>query len=166
MAHRFAGISSDHLPMLLTDLDTLNINTVSEPPPFLPNLNIIATHLALPHPAVLCKCPVLEAIASLPLHSILSVLVLVPELDCDFVVLEYEELLAKAVVLLFLPLGGEEGDYVGMAAEEGRAVAPDGVFRIGLGYLFRVSGARSEARLLVFVKGEKYTVYSRGPELS
>lgn len=47
--------------------------------------------------------------------------------------MEGEELFAEAVVELFLPFGGEEGDDGVGAGEEVRAVAPDAIRRIGFG---------------------------------
>lgn len=90
--------------MLLRDVHSVHINTILEPPPFFGNLEVVTTHLPLSHPAILSKRPVLEAITSLPLHLIVRVLVLVPELNSDLVILESEQLFAELVVLLFLPL--------------------------------------------------------------
>jgi len=50
----------------------------------------------------------------------------------DLVGGEGEELLPQPVVELAAPLGGEEGDDGGVAAEEGAAVTPDGVGGVGL----------------------------------
>ena len=84
--------------MLLRDIDSIDIDSILEPALFGRDLNIIPTHLPLTHPAILCKCPVLEAITTLPLRSIMLVLVLIPELDCDLVVRESEQLLAQAAM--------------------------------------------------------------------
>lgn len=73
--------------MLLGYMDSVDINTILEPPLLLRNGDLIATHLPLPHPSISCKRPVLEPIASTPLATIF-VSVLVPELDCDTVVAE------------------------------------------------------------------------------
>ena len=97
-------------PMLLRDLNLIDIHTLPEPPALLSNLNIIPTHLPLPHPPVLRKSPVLESITALPLHPIMRILVLVPELDRDLVTLEGEELLAKPVAVLFIPFPGQKID--------------------------------------------------------
>jgi hypothetical protein len=48
----------------------------------------------------------------------MRILILVPELDCDFVVCEREELLAKPVALLLLPLLGQKILDCGCAREE------------------------------------------------
>jgi len=83
-------------PMLLRDIDNIDIDSILEPALFGRDLNIVPAHLPLPHPTILCKRPVLEAITTLPLHFIMAVLVLIPELDSDFVVLESEQLFAQA----------------------------------------------------------------------
>lgn len=119
--------------MLLPNLHSININPVPKPPPLLPNLNIIPTHLPFPHPPILSKSPVLKPIAALPLHPIVGILVLVPELDGNFVVRESEKFLAQAVGFFFFPLRGKEGDYGVCALEEVGAVAPDGVGGVGFG---------------------------------
>lgn len=64
--------------------------------------------MPLAHFAVLCECPILEPITALPLHSVVGILKLVPELHCDLVVGEREEFLAQTVALLLLPFFGQE----------------------------------------------------------
>ena len=81
--------------MLLRDINSIDIDPILEPALFGRDLNIIPAHLPLPHPAILRKRPVLEAITTLPLHFIMAVLVLIPELDSDLVVPESEQLLAQ-----------------------------------------------------------------------
>jgi len=82
--------------MLLLDINSIDINSILKPALSSLDLNIIPTHLPFPHPAILSKRPVLEAITPLPLHPIVFVLVLIPELDSDFIVHESEQLLAQA----------------------------------------------------------------------
>jgi hypothetical protein len=97
-----ARMSSQHSvyhqrsPMLLRDINSIDIDSILEPALFRQDLNIIPAHLPLSHATILCKRPVLEAITPLPLHAIMFVLVLIPELDCDLVVRESEQLLAQA----------------------------------------------------------------------
>ena len=50
------------------------------------NLNIVAAHLPLTHLPVFGERPVLKTIAPLPLHTIVGVLELIPELHGDFVI--------------------------------------------------------------------------------
>lgn len=80
--------------MLLPNLHPVDIHTVPKPPITLSNLYIIPAHHTLPHPAILREGPILQAIATLPLHPVVGILVLVPELDSDLVVAKSEELLA------------------------------------------------------------------------
>lgn len=68
-------------PMLLTNLDRVNIHSILEPPLIVGDLHIVATHLPLLHSAVLCKRPILKTIASIPLSAL--VMPLIPELDSD-----------------------------------------------------------------------------------
>ena len=77
-------------PMLLRDIDSIDIDSILEPALFGRDLNIVPAHLPLPHSTILCKSPILQAITTLPLHSVMAVLVLIPELDSDLVVLESE----------------------------------------------------------------------------
>jgi hypothetical protein len=134
--------------MLLRDIDSIDIDSIFEPPLFRRDLNIIPAHLPLSHPAILCKRPVFEAIATLPLHSIMFVLVLVPELDCDLVVRESEQFLAQAVLnrhqhyptgllqkaspirCFLLPLRSQELDNGFGAGQKAATVPPDGVSRV------------------------------------
>lgn len=119
--------------MLLPNHHSININPIPKPPPLLPNLNIVPTHLPLPHPPILSKSPILKPVASLPLHSIVGILILVPELHGNLVVRESEEFLAQAVGFFFLPFRCEEGDDGVCTLEEVGAVAPDGVGGVGFG---------------------------------
>lgn len=101
-------------------------------------LNIVPAHLPLAHAAVLGKRPVLEPVAALPLHAVVGVLVLVPELDRNLVAGKGEELLAEPVALFLFPLPGQESFDILGACEKGRAVAPDAVWRVCLGNGFGV----------------------------
>lgn len=49
------------------------------------NLDIVTAHLPLTHLSVFCESPVFKAIASFPLHAIVGVLELIPELHSDLV---------------------------------------------------------------------------------
>lgn len=126
--------------MLLSDLNLIHIHALPEPPLPLCELDVVPTHHALPHPAVGRKRPVLQPIAPLPLHPVVRVLVLVPELHGDAVVAEGEELLAQLIVALFLPLGREESDDGVRPAEKRRAVAPYGVGGVCFGDILGVPG--------------------------
>lgn len=80
--------------MLLPNMHFINIQPILEPPPLLPNLHIVPAHLTLPHPSIVRKSPILQAIASLPLHTIMRVLILIPELHRDLVIGKGEKLFA------------------------------------------------------------------------
>lgn len=82
--------------MLFRNIDSIDVDSILEPALLGRDLNIIPAHLPLSHPTILRERPVLETITTLPLHSIMAVLILIPELDCDLVVLEREQLLAQA----------------------------------------------------------------------
>ena len=90
--------------MFLGYVYSIDIDTILEPPLSFADLEIIATHLPFPHAAVLSKRPIFQAITALPLHLIVRVLILIPELHGDLVVLEGEQLFAELVILLLLPL--------------------------------------------------------------
>ena len=129
------------LPVLLRDLHTIHIDTFFEPPSILDDFDIITTHLPLPHHPILRERPVLQPITPLPLHAIVRILVLVPELHRNLISAECEELLAQLVVVFFVPLPGQEGDDFVGAGEEFVAVAPDGVDGVaGFGDVFGISG--------------------------
>jgi hypothetical protein len=84
--------------MLLGNIDSINIHSLLEPALLGQDVNIVPTHLPLAHAAVFCERPILEAVTTLPLHIIMTVLVLVPELHGDLVVRESEQFLAQAVL--------------------------------------------------------------------
>lgn len=67
--------------MLLTDIDCVDVHSILVPPLVVGDLYIVATHLTLLHPAILCKGPILETVTSVPLTAL--VMPLVPELDGD-----------------------------------------------------------------------------------
>lgn len=119
--------------MLLADINSININTILEPPLALLNQHIIPAHHPLPHPPIGRKSPILEPITALPAHTVMCILVLIPELHSNLVVRKRKQLLAQAVVLLFPPLLGQEFDYGVCAGQEAVAVAPDGVGCVGFG---------------------------------
>jgi hypothetical protein len=97
------------------------------------DLNIIPTHLPFSHLSILGKRPVLEAVTTLPLHAIMCILELVPELHGDLVVRKSEKLLAKAIAFLLLPLFCEKLFNAGGSDNERRPISPDAVRCVGLG---------------------------------
>ena len=130
--------------MSLTDIHLVHVHPIFEPSSYpeisrgivpytcsrltrLLDLNIITTHLPLAHLPILCKRPILQTITPLPLHPIMRILILIPELDRDLVLEEREQLLAKSVVLLFLPFLGQEVFDCGGSGKERVAVSPDAV---------------------------------------
>ena len=152
-----------HLPMLFGNLDCVNIDTVFEPALLLTNGNVIPAHLSLPHTAVFMESPVFKPIATLPLHAIMCILVLVPELDRNLIVGEGKELLAQFVVVFFVPFPGQEVDDGGGAGEEFVSVSPDAIFGVCLGHAFWVTAIRQWKEVLVLrEEGGQLTEYSRG----
>jgi hypothetical protein len=158
--------------MRLVDMHSVHIHPIDKPPLLLRDLDIIPTHLSLPHPPVSRKSPVLKPVASLPLRSIRAILILVPKLHGNLVVRESEELFAQAVGLLFRPLGCQEVLDGGGALQEVRAVAPDAVGGVGFGYRLGVSSSQDMMLGVSFERGWKgcweasFTERSRGLELS
>lgn len=120
------GGYGEPLPMLLTDVHLIDIHALHKPPLAHAKHEIITRHLPFHHPPVLAKRPILEPIATLP-QPVVRITELVPELDCNLVVSESEQLLAKAIVCLPLPFGSQEGYDLVAAFDEGGAVAPDAV---------------------------------------
>ncbi|PPJ51943.1 hypothetical protein CBER1_09686 [Cercospora berteroae] len=125
-------ITSSTSPMLLPNLHRINIDPLLGPPLLLLNFNIIPTHLPLPHDPLIIKRPILQAIAPLPLHPIILILILIPKLHRNTIFCKSEQFLSKLVVFHFSPFGCEEGDDLVCAAEESVAVSPDGVGGVGL----------------------------------
>jgi len=113
--------------MSLRNGHLIHIHALLEPPILLLQLDIIPTHLTLSHHTILPERPILKTITTLPLHAVAGVLILVPELHGNLVVRECKKFLAQAVILLFLPLGGQKGDYFILTTDELVAVAPDAV---------------------------------------
>lgn len=83
--------------MLLRDINSIDINSVLEPTLLDGDLNIVPAHLPLAHAAIFRESPVFEAITTLPLHSIVAVLILIPELHCNLVVRKSEQLFAQTI---------------------------------------------------------------------
>lgn len=83
LAESFYILVLHHLPVFLRDCDFIHIHTLFEPPFAVCDLDIVAAHLALLHQAILCKRPVLEAVASIPLTFL--VMPLVPELHGNLI---------------------------------------------------------------------------------
>lgn len=88
---------------------------------------------------MLIERPVLQPVAPLPLHLVLPVLILIPELHRDLVLPEREQLLAQSIVVLTRPLGREERDDGRVSAEKLVAVAPDAIDRVAVFNQVRVS---------------------------
>ena len=91
------------------------------------DLNIVTAHLALAHLAIFRERPVLQTIASFPLHLVMRILILIPELYSDLIVGEGKELFAKAVILLFVPLLGQKMLNCSCTREERGAIPPNAV---------------------------------------
>lgn len=126
--------------MLLANVNSVHIRDVlREPSLSIRELQVIAGHLTLSHSAIFGKGPVFQAVAPLPLHPIVAIAVLIPELDGDLVVRESKQFLAKAVVVLLVPLGCQELDDSFRALEKAIAVAPDAVRCVRFGYLLGVA---------------------------
>jgi hypothetical protein len=70
----------------------------------------------------------------------MRILILIPELDRNFVIGEREQLLAKSVVLLLLPFLGQEVFDCGGSGKEGVAVSPNAVGGVRLSDDFWVPG--------------------------
>jgi len=154
-------------PMLLANVHRIDIYSVNEPSTLnsllrnrnaiaiLPQQDIITTHHSLAHLATVrgIISPILQPIASLPLHSIVRILILVPKLHGDLVVGEGEDLFAELVGLLLLPLGGQEGVDGGGALGEDAAVAPDGVGCVALDDFVRRTGVPEVLGELDFLVG-------------
>lgn len=101
--------------MFLTDWDSIYINSVNKPAPLTVPVRaeeqVIAAHHALAHlPRLTIKGPILQAIAPLPSHSIIRILILIPKLDRDPIIPESEQLLAQTIVVLALPFGRQKLD--------------------------------------------------------
>lgn len=101
--------------MFLTDRDSIYINSINKPAPLtIPvraEKQIIDAHHTLAHfPRLTIKGLILQAIASLPSHSIIRILILIPRLDRDPIIPEREQLLAETVVVLALPFGRQKLD--------------------------------------------------------
>jgi hypothetical protein len=123
--------------VLLTDGYRVDIHAVAEPPLAVRNGHVVAAHLALPHPAVRRKGPVLQPVAPVPLFFVAGFgffdKELIPELHGNVVVRKRKQLLAQAVAVLARPFGLEKLDNGLVALEEGVPVAPDAVLRVGRG---------------------------------
>lgn len=158
--------------MRLVDMHSIHIHPIDKPPLLLRDLDIIPTHLSLPHLPVSRKSPILKPIAPLPLHPIRAILVLVPKLHGNLVIRESEELFAQAVGLLLRPLGCQEVLDSGGSLQEVGAVAPDAVVGVGFCYGLGVSWSQDMMLGVSFERGWKgcwevsFTERSRGLELS
>ena len=116
------------------------MHPVPEPSAFLSNHHIVSTHHPLLHPSIGRKRPVFDAITAFPDHGVVRVPVFVPKLDADPVAVLREQFLAQPVLPLPVPFLGQEPLNLGVAAEEGAAVAPDGGRGVGSGHLGGVPG--------------------------
>lgn len=118
-------------------------------PTRLADLDIITAHLSLAHLAVFRKRPIFEAVTPLPRHSIMRVLVLIPELDRNLIFGECEQLLSKAVTLLLLPFLRQETLDCGSSRKKRGAVSPNAIRGIRLGDSFRIP-IKGQAELFSF----------------
>lgn len=132
-------ILPETLPVLLRDIDRVHVDPIFEPTLVIGYQDIVTAHLPLTHATVIRKRPIFEAIASLPLHAIICVLVLVPELHCNLVVSKGEQLLSQLIALLFDPLLGQKPNNSLGATEEVLSIPPNAVIRVSFGYGFWVS---------------------------
>lgn len=119
----------DPSPMLLGNLDGVDVHAIDEPPLLTLDSHVVSAHLALPHEAVGGKGPVLKPVRPPPLAA--RVVPFVPELHGDFVVREGKQLLAQPITLLTLPFLRQERLDLISASQERRAVAPNRVRRVG-----------------------------------
>lgn len=69
------------LPMLLRNVNSVDINSIFEKPLMIGNFEIVAAHLPLAHTSVLSKGPVLKTVTSPPLT--IGVMEFVPELNSN-----------------------------------------------------------------------------------
>ena len=122
--------------MRFGNLHRVHVDALLEPSLGLADLDVITAHLSLAHLAILGKSPVFETITSRPLAS-LGVLELVPELHSNLVITKGEQLLAKAIFLLYRPFASQELDNGFSSAEEVVSVTPDTIWSIGLEDLIR-----------------------------
>lgn len=151
--------------MSLRNRHLVHVHTLLEPPILLLQLDVVPTHLTLPHYAILPKRPILKTITSLPLHAVVGIPILVPELHGNLVVREREQFLAKPIILLFLPFGSQKGDDFVMATDELVAVTPDTIRCVGLGDLLWIS----DTEITILWRGmlfRWFTSCSRDLELS
>jgi hypothetical protein len=158
----FHGPSNSNvaLPMLLRDFHSVHIDTVLEPPFCVRNLDVVAAHLPLSHPAVLRKRPVFEAVGSPPLAGL--IVPFVPELysdlntdqlrihraregkegntryRTDLVLRESKQLLPQPIPILHGPLLAQEVDNLIRASKERVPVSPDGIRRVPVLHLMRI----------------------------
>src|SRR5215210_6683057 len=102
------------------------------------DLVVVYARVAAPHVPVFVELPVLIAVTAPPLTVLVVRLVL--ETHRDAVALVAPQLLDQPVVELPSPLAFQEGDYLLTTPEELVAVAPLGVFGVGLRDLFGVAG--------------------------
>lgn len=123
--------------MFVTDRDIIYIDSVHKPAPLtIPvraKQQIVAAHHSLAHLSrLMIKGPILQAIASLPSHFIIRILVLVPELNRDPIIPKSEQLLAQAIIVLALPFGCEKLDNGVCAGEKEGTITPDTIRSVGL----------------------------------
>jgi hypothetical protein len=140
-------------PVFRTYRDFINIDTILEPSFSIRDLDIISTHLSLPHPSILLESPIFKTITSIPLPSL--IVIFIPKLDCDLgmdkclhcsccqgkrvhtlytylVICESKQFLPEPVSIFAGPFLGQKIDDLNMSFEKGVTVAPDGIFRVGV----------------------------------
>jgi hypothetical protein len=106
-------------------------------PVFFGNRNVVDGGFAAAHQAVLVELPLLVAVGSIPLAGAVMPFILKPHRDA--VAVETPEILDQTVVMLLLPLAGEERDDGGAALKHFRAVTPAAVLGIGQRHPHRVA---------------------------
>lgn len=109
--------------------------------------------------------PILKTITPLPLHSVMCVLVFIPELYCNLVVVKCEQLLPKLVALLLFPLLGQELDDGLGARQEAISVPPRRLPRISLGHALWIPRP-SQLGYIAYLNPGRSTACSTGPVLS
>lgn len=79
--YKSGGDWRPYLPVLLGDIDSVNINPILEPSLLLKDLHVVSRHLPLSHQSIFSKRPVLEPVRSPPLATFINPLI--PELNGD-----------------------------------------------------------------------------------
>lgn len=137
------------LPVLLTNFHRIDIHPLREPPLTFTQFDVISRHLALPHLTILRKRPILQPIASLPLHPIMLISVLVPKLHSDLIICERKQLLAKLIITFLLPFLCEELNNLVGSLDKLVTISPNAIRRIDLCDVFWVSDTLGQMWLVL-----------------